>query len=160
MNFNRLYTWEISNLLQLLQGSPRAPFGGESSWCRVHETCSCTRERHSGTPDHCCGFPGVYAGRSDSYSYKEQAEESFGARLRWWSQTARTRWGEDETPVFTILAAVRPLVAVAELDVAAQGRRWRACHVTQRAFVVAHCYNTWNTTYSQDEKLNIPSSKT
>lgn len=42
-------------------------------------------------------------------------------------------------PVFAVIAAVRLLVAVAELDVvSARGGRWTR-HVTQRAFVVAHC---------------------
>lgn len=44
-----------------------------------------------------------------------------------------------DKPVFAVVAAVRLLVAVAELDVVPPCRgRW-ARHVTQRAFVVAHC---------------------
>lgn len=44
-----------------------------------------------------------------------------------------------EKPVFAVVAAVRLLVAVAELDVVSPCRgRW-ARHVTQRAFVVTHC---------------------
>lgn len=45
----------------------------------------------------------------------------------------------DVIPVFAVFTAVWLLVTVAKLDVVAQrGRRWTS-HVTQRAFVVAHC---------------------
>lgn len=43
------------------------------------------------------------------------------------------------TPVFAVITAVWFLVAVAEFYVVAQSGRRRAGHVTQRAFVVAHC---------------------
>lgn len=46
---------------------------------------------------------------------------------------------EDVKPVFAVVTAVWLLVTVAELYVVAQCRRRWTCHVTQRAFVVAHC---------------------
>lgn len=42
-------------------------------------------------------------------------------------------------PVFAVIAAVWLLVAVAELNMVSPCRRRWTRHVTQRAFVVAHC---------------------
>lgn len=58
---------------------------------------------------------------------------------------------EDVPPVFAEITAVWLLVTVAELYVVAQCRwRW-ARHVTQRAFVVAHCISNRKTNQCQEK---------
>lgn len=49
------------------------------------------------------------------------------------------RAAEDAVPVFAAVAAVRLVITVAEFNVVSQRRRRGAGHVTEWAFVVAHC---------------------
>lgn len=48
--------------------SPHALVYGEVSWCSGHERWSCSRKCHSEKLARCCGYQGVCASRSNSYT--------------------------------------------------------------------------------------------